>query len=126
MAAMAGKSNKQYAAVKGAKQGGHGQGSQDSLPEIGHKFSSWAKEEQNLNELDELLMEHDLLNDGGPAKQPNRSGISATIHVTRQNGTQSPDQFDFEDVIDEFGDGIEAGGGDLEDGARRNSESKKH
>lgn len=31
------------------------------LPEIGGKFSSWAKEDQNLNELDELLMEHDLI-----------------------------------------------------------------
>ena len=38
-----------------------GQESNDMLPEIGHKFSSWAKEDQNLNELDELLMEHDLL-----------------------------------------------------------------
>ena len=31
------------------------------LPEIGHKFSSWSKDDQNLNELDELLNEHDLL-----------------------------------------------------------------
>ena len=39
----------------------------NELPEIGHKFSSWAKEEQNLNELDELLMEHDLLNESPAA-----------------------------------------------------------
>ena len=38
------------------------------LPEIGHKFSSWAKEDQNLNELDDLLMEHDLLNESAAAK----------------------------------------------------------
>ena len=37
------------------------QTSEDMLPEIGHKFSSWAKEDQNLNELDELLAEHDLM-----------------------------------------------------------------
>ena len=88
------------------------------LPEIGGKFSSWAKEDQNLNELDELLMEHDLLNDAPAAgKQNNRSGISATVNVIhRHNGNNSPDHFDFEEVMDELGDdaGIEAGGGDLE------------
>ena len=60
------------------------------LPEIGHKFSSWSKEDQNLNELDELLMEHDLLTPAGAAskvKHGNPSSISATIHVTRANGT---------------------------------------
>lgn len=98
--------------------------STDMLPEIGHKFSSWAKEDQNLNELDELLAEHDLLSSENPdeaARQANRSGISATIHIrSSANGTSSPDQFDFEDVMDEFGgDAIEAGGADLED-SRKN------
>ena len=97
----------------------------DMLPEIGHKFSSWAKEDQNLNELDELLMEHDLLNEQGAGKGNNRSGISATVHVTRANGTSSPDQFDFEDVIDEFADGIEAGGADLEDAKRNQMNSSE-
>ena len=85
------------------------------LPEIGHKFSSWAKEDQNLNELDELFMDHDLLgqeNPGGAAqRQPNKSGISASIQVrSAANRTNSPDQFDFEEVMDEFG------GGDVETG----------
>ena len=89
------------------------------LPEIGHKFSSWAKEDQNLNELDELLMEHDLLTETpSGAGQNARGGISATIHVTRANGTGTPDQFDFEDVMDEFGV-IEAGGAELEE-SRKN------
>jgi len=88
--------------------------SNDMLPEIGHKFSSWTKEDQNLNELDELLMEHDLMAETSAGRKPNRSGISATIHVTRANRTSSPDQFDFEEVMDEFGDGIETGGVDLE------------
>ena len=43
------------------------------LPEIGGKFSSWAKEDQNLNELDELLMEHDLLNENPAKKGANRA-----------------------------------------------------
>ena len=65
----------------------------NELPEIGHKFSSWAKEEQNLNELDELLMEHDLLNESPATGQKSqiRTGISAMVHVTRPNGTLSPD-----------------------------------
>ncbi len=38
------------------------------------------------------------------------------MHVrSSKNRNGSPDQFDFEDVIEEFGDGIEAGGGDLDD-----------
>lgn len=45
----------------GQFKGGQNDESDDMLPEIGHKFSSWSKEDQNLNELDELLMEHDLL-----------------------------------------------------------------
>lgn len=107
---------------KGSTNGkGGGLETKNSLPQIG-KFSSWTKEDQNLNELDELLMEHDLLNESPAAgKKLNRpSGISATIHVTskvatnRQRST-SPDHFDLEEVMDEFGDGIEAGGGDLED-----------
>lgn len=50
--------------TKGKGGGGAAAGQTDSndmLPEIGHKFSSWAKEDQNLNELDELFMDHDLL-----------------------------------------------------------------
>ena len=62
------------------KAGPNGSGN-DMLPEIGGKFSSWAKEDQNLNELDELLMEHDLLNEAPAGKQNNRSGISATVNV---------------------------------------------
>ena len=89
-----------------------GNGVDASLPEIGHKFSSWSKEDQNLNELDELLAEHDLMAENAGGKH-SKSGISATIHVTRANGTSSPDNFDFEEVMDEFGDGIEAGGADL-------------
>lgn len=98
------------------------------LPEIGGKFSSWAKEDQNLNELDELLMEHDLLNENPAsskvAGQSSANGrgtqISASVHVrSKENRTASPDQFDFEDVIEEFGDGIEAGGGDLEERHQR-------
>ena len=46
---------------KGSKGAGAQTDSNDMLPEIGHKFSSWAKEDQNLNELDELFMDHDLL-----------------------------------------------------------------
>ena len=87
------------------------------LPEIGGKFSSWAKEDQNLNELDELLMEHDLLNEAPSGKQNNRSGISATVNViSRANGTSSPDHFDFEEVMDELEDdnGIDSGGADLQ------------
>ena len=49
---------------KGKGKPGQGGDSTDMLPEIGHKFSSWAKEDQNLNELDELLAEHDLLSAG--------------------------------------------------------------
>ena len=45
-------------------KGGRGMPNEkNALPEIGSKFSSWAKQEENLNELDELLMEHDLLNE---------------------------------------------------------------
>ena len=64
------------ATMIGKAKGKTGQGqnadSTDMLPEIGHKFSSWAKEDQNLNELDELLMDHDLLgadNPGSGARQ---------------------------------------------------------
>ena len=89
--------------------------SNDMLPEIGHKFSSWAKEDQNLNELDELFMDHDLIGQdkkGGAQRHPvNKSGISASIQVrSAANRTNSPDQFDFEEVMDEFG------GGDVETG----------
>lgn len=63
-------------------------------------------------------MEHDLLNESPANKKQNRSGISATITVTKNGAAAraaSPDHFDLEEVIDEFGDdGIEAGGGDLE------------
>ena len=83
-AAMAGKAKSGAQAANTA--------SDDMLPEIGHKFSSWAKEDQNLNELDELLMEHDLLTETpSGAGQNARGGISATIHVTRANGTATPD-----------------------------------
>jgi hypothetical protein len=96
--------------------------STDMLPEIGHKFSSWAKEDQNLNELDELLNDHDLLgNPDSAARQVNRSGISATVHVRSQaNRANSPDQFDVEEVLDEFGGGdIESGKVDM-DNSRKN------
>ena len=62
------------------------QGSNSELPEIGHKFSSWTKEDQNLSELDELLMDHDLLNEapaGSKSQIRNGGMISAQIHVTR-------------------------------------------
>ena len=51
---------------KGSKGAGAQTDSNDMLPEIGHKFSSWAKEDQNLNELDELFMDHDLLGQDNP------------------------------------------------------------
>ena len=95
---------------KGSKGKGVINGKDAMLPEIGHKFSSWSKEDQNLNELDELLAEHDLMAENAGGKG-NRSGISATVHVKKADGrTSSPDNFDFEEVMDEFGDGIEAGG----------------
>ena len=113
------------------------------LPEIGGKFSSWAKEDQNLNELDELLMEHELLAENaggqknGSGRHPARvggTGISASVHVrsaaahnnhnSGHNKGGSPELIDdFEDVIEEFADGIEAGGGDLED-HRTNGQQK--
>ena len=46
---------------KGKGKMGSQNDSTDMLPEIGHKFSSWAKDDQNLNELDELLNDHDLI-----------------------------------------------------------------
>ena len=51
------------AAASMPAKGRQPQGSNSELPEIGHKFSSWTKEDQNLSELDELLMDHDLLNE---------------------------------------------------------------
>lgn len=84
-----------------------------------------------MNELDELLMEHDLLNESpvnsGKAAAGGRAApISATIHVTRANGTSSPDHFDFEDVMEELGtDGIEHGGGDLDDEKKHKNTSKQ-
>ena len=61
-------SSQSAAASAATMIGGKGKGkmgsqndSTDMLPEIGHKFSSWAKDDQNLNELDELLNDHDLL-----------------------------------------------------------------
>ena len=60
------KENKMRLGAKSAAAA-KGTGSNSTLPEIGHKFSSWAKEDQNLNELDELLMEHDLINESPSA-----------------------------------------------------------
>ena len=60
---------------------GDGAAGDDMLPEIGHKFSSWSKEDQNLNELDDLLMEHDLLAQpaGGPRQNKQAAAVSAAI-----------------------------------------------
>jgi len=93
------------------------------LPEISHKFSSWDKQDQNLNELDELLMEHDLINESpSAAKAQPRKGL---LPVGR-NRDHSPDQFDLEEVIDEFGDSsIEAGGVDLEEFRAKNASASK-
>ena len=101
------------------KKGGSNADVDDMLPEIGHKFSSWAKDDQNLNELDDLLMEHDLL--AQPAGGPRQNYKAAAAAAMRQHGASSPDNFDFEEVMDEFG-GIEAGGGDLDD-SRKNRKS---
>jgi len=90
-----------------------GKGAQAAqLPEISHKFSSWAKEDQNLNELDELLMEHDLLQESLAAGS--KGHLRAQIQVTRANGN-SPDCFDLEEVMDEFGENLDSGGGNIED-----------
>ena len=76
-------------------------------------------------------MEHDLLNEqpGGKNSQI-RTGISAHVHVTRPNGSMSPDQFDLEEVIDEFGDDMgpsvtKAGGASLEESRKNNQSSSK-
>ena len=114
---------------KGKGKMGSQSDSTDMLPEIGHKFSSWAKDDQNLNELDELLNDHDLLggqeNPGAAQRQAHKSGISATIHVrSSANGTSSPDQFDFEEVMDEFGGGeVESGQVDMEDSKKNRTGS---
>ena len=79
-------------------------------------------------------MEHDLLNESPAGSAHGKVGaagrtpapISATIHVTRANGTSSPDHFDFEDVMEEFGaDGIEHGGADLDDSKKHKNSSKQ-
>ena len=109
-------------------------GNGNKLPEIGHKFSSWTQEDQNLNELDELLMEHDLIVGspgvgGKPSKHNGGSagGLNNFLRANRSGEPHSPEHFDFEEVIDEFGDSIEAGGADLENQKRslnKNSSSE--
>ena len=52
------------------------------------------------------------------------------VHVTRPNGTLSPDQFDLEEVIDEFGDDMGGpaaarGTGGLEESRKNNQSGSK-
>lgn len=42
--------------------------------------------------------------------------------MTKNNRTSSPDHFDLEEVMDEFGEGIEAGGVDLEKNPARTTQ----
>ena len=68
------------------------------LPSLGNKFSSWNNTEASLNELDELLMEHDLIMNPGDNNTPLKNEESRESH---------PDeQIDFEEVMDELGDDL--------------------
>jgi hypothetical protein len=75
------------------------------------KFSSWSqKDESSLNELDELLMEHDLLNDA--SQQPGKgSRTSKGANVGKNNGggklptgeAKADNLIDIDQVLNEFG-----------------------
>ena len=68
------------------------------LPSLGNKFSSWNNTEASLNELDELLMEHDLLMNPGDGSTPNKHEESRE--------SQPEEQIDFEEVMDELGEDL--------------------
>ena len=50
------------------------------LPSLGNKFSSWNNTEASLNELDELLMEHDLIMNPGDNSTPLKNEESRESH----------------------------------------------
>ena len=68
------------------------------LPSLGNKFSSWNNTEASLNELDELLMEHDLIMNPGDSSTPLKNEESRE--------SQPDEQIDFEEVMDELGDDL--------------------
>ena len=83
------------------QKNGKGADKSVKLPSLANKFSSWTSKEASLNELDELLMEHDLLMN----PQTIENGTGQKPHAESRGSNQDDgDPIDFEEVMDEFGE----------------------